>query len=83
LSTLTVVAGGTKLVSQYMVKNFQWQIQGVLFTADVMLLPLGGCELVLGVRWLSTLGTISWNFQDLTMKFMCDGKKDVKRHKSV
>ncbi|GKD05032.1 reverse transcriptase [Tanacetum coccineum] len=33
-----------------------------------MLLPFGGCEMVLEVQWLSTLGDIKWNFQDLTMK---------------
>ena len=73
------VAGGTKLVSQYMVKGFQWKIQGVVFETDVMLLPLGGCELVLGVQWLSTLGTISWNFQELTMKFAYGGQKVLLR----
>ncbi|GKA00791.1 retrotransposon-related protein [Tanacetum coccineum] len=40
------VAGGSKLISQYMVKNFQWKIQGVLFNTDVMLLPLGGWQKV-------------------------------------
>ncbi|GJU23444.1 putative alpha/beta hydrolase fold protein [Tanacetum coccineum] len=40
-------------------------IQDQQFIADVMVLPLGGCELVLGIQWLSTLGTIKWNFQDL------------------
>ncbi|GJY63672.1 retrotransposon-related protein [Tanacetum coccineum] len=40
------MAGGSKLISQYMVKNFQWKIQGVLFNTDVMLLPLGGWQKV-------------------------------------
>ncbi|GJU37686.1 reverse transcriptase [Tanacetum coccineum] len=69
------VAGGSKLVSQYMVKAFQWKIQTVLFEIDVMLLSLGGCEMVLGVYWLSTLGTIQWNFKDLIMQFYHEGKK--------
>ena len=73
------VAGGSKLISQYMVKNFQWKVQGVLFTSDVMLLPLGGCELVLGIQWLSTLGTIKWNFKELRMEFVFQGKKVVLR----
>ncbi|GJZ35754.1 retrotransposable element Tf2 [Tanacetum coccineum] len=61
------VAGGSKLISQYMVKDFQWKLQGIVFETDVMLFPLGGCEMVLGVQWLSTLGTIQWNFKDLVM----------------
>nr|GEX89973.1 hypothetical protein [Tanacetum cinerariifolium] len=69
------VAGGNKLVTKYMVYGFQWTIQDQQFTADVMVLPLGGCELVLGIQWLSTLGTMKWNFQDLVMKFVYEGRK--------
>ncbi|GJT50738.1 transposon ty3-I gag-pol polyprotein [Tanacetum coccineum] len=71
------MAGGSKLISQYIVKDFQWKIQGVFFATDVMLLPLGGCKLVLGIQWLSTLGNIQWNFQELKMEFMFQGKKDA------
>ena len=72
---LVNVAGGNKLVSQYMVYVFKWSIQGQMFQTDVMLLPLGGCEMVLGIQWLSTLGTVRWNFKDLVMKFVYEGKK--------
>ncbi|GJX33952.1 putative mitochondrial protein [Tanacetum coccineum] len=40
-----------------------------------MLLPLGGCEMVLGIQWLSILGTIEWNFKEPVMKFVYEGKK--------
>nr|GEY83971.1 hypothetical protein [Tanacetum cinerariifolium] len=42
--------------------------------ARVMLLPLGGCEMVLGMEWLSTLGDISCNFKDLRMSFKYTNK---------
>ncbi|GJV02666.1 putative mitochondrial protein [Tanacetum coccineum] len=42
---------------------------------DVMLLPLEGCEMVLGIQWLSTLGIIEWNFKEPVMKFVYEGKK--------
>ncbi|GJU00268.1 glycoside hydrolase, catalytic domain-containing protein [Tanacetum coccineum] len=48
---------------------------GVTFQADFMLIPLGGCEMVLGVQWLSTLGDIVCNFLKLKMEFMYKGKK--------
>lgn len=38
-----------------------------------MLLPLGGCEMVLGIQWSATLGDIQWNFKQLTMEFKCEG----------
>ncbi|GKF53365.1 hypothetical protein Tco_0160275, partial [Tanacetum coccineum] len=37
------------------------------------------CELVLGIKWLSTLGTIQWNFQELRIEFIFQGKKVVLR----
>ncbi|CAA7040954.1 unnamed protein product [Microthlaspi erraticum] len=32
-------------------------------------IPLGGCDIVLGVQWLATLGPITWDFQKLEMGF--------------
>ena len=34
---------------------------------------LGGCDMVLGIQWLSSLGTISWDFKYLHMEFMLKG----------
>ena len=39
------------------------------------LLELGGCDIVLGTQWLSTLGVISWNFKKLLMGFMFKGRQ--------
>lgn len=43
--------------------------------ADVLLLPLSGSDLVLGIQWFSALGPILWDFKNLTMEFQKDGKK--------
>ncbi|KAA3481040.1 reverse transcriptase [Gossypium australe] len=34
-----------------------------------MILPVKGCDLVLGIQWLLSLGPIIWNFSSLTMQF--------------
>ncbi|KAH9605981.1 hypothetical protein KSS87_012166 [Heliosperma pusillum] len=39
----------------------------------------GGCEMVLGVQWLSSLGPVVWDFDQLKMKFMYQGKRVVLR----
>nr|GEX89225.1 transposon Ty3-G Gag-Pol polyprotein [Tanacetum cinerariifolium] len=49
------VAGGKELVIVNECKDFQWQLYGQTFTTDGMLLLLGGCDMVLGIQWLSTL----------------------------
>ncbi|GJT35646.1 retrotransposable element Tf2 [Tanacetum coccineum] len=47
-----VVSGGRKLISNVVCKNFEWQLQGETFYTDMMILPLRGCEMVLGIQWL-------------------------------
>ncbi|GKG24459.1 reverse transcriptase, partial [Tanacetum coccineum] len=63
------VGDGYNIATNSECKQFHWQLQGVDFWSDVMLLPLGGCEMVLGIQWLSTLGDIKCNFKDLRMEF--------------
>ncbi|GJU70325.1 hypothetical protein Tco_1256584 [Tanacetum coccineum] len=41
--------------------DFEWQLQGETYI-DMMILPLGGCEMVLGIQWSTTLGDIKCNF---------------------
>lgn len=61
------------MVSTHAYKNFQLALQGHTYSTDVMLLPLGDCDMVLGIQWLTTLGNIQWNFKELTMTFKCEG----------
>ncbi|GKC95235.1 retrotransposon-related protein [Tanacetum coccineum] len=68
------VADGNKITSRSMCKNFSWMLNGERFSTVVILLPLGGCEMVLGVQWLATLGDIMWNFTSLTMQFQHEGR---------
>lgn len=49
-------------------------MQGIRFTTDVLLIDLGGCDMVLGVRWLATLGPIYWDFKELFMQFDVVGR---------
>lgn len=71
---LVAIANGEKLVCREVCQNLRWEIQGHEFMSDVFLLRLGGCDMVLGVEWLATLGDIVWNFQELTMKFSHKGQ---------
>ena len=63
------VANGEVLRTQEVCKNVTWESQRVLQTTDFLLLPLRGCDLVLGVQWLQTLGLITWDFNALIMRF--------------
>ena len=37
-------------------------------STDFIFIPLSGCDVVLGVQWLITLGPILWNFKKLTIQ---------------
>ena len=43
--------------------------------ADFFLLPLNNYEAMLRIKWLMTLGDISWNFMQLIMKFYSKEKQ--------
>ena len=73
------VADGSELRCDYICKKFNWRLQGNDFYTDVLLILLGSCDMVLGVQWLSTLGTIQWKFQTLQMEFQLGNKRYVLR----
>ena len=51
-------------------QNTKVKLQGYTFVVDLYVLPLVGCDMVLGIQWLRTLGPILWDFLNLTMQFV-------------
>ena len=43
--------------------------------SPMIAIPMGGADVVLGVQWLQSLGTMDFNFQKLFMKFSWEGKE--------
>ncbi|PKA66317.1 hypothetical protein AXF42_Ash007014 [Apostasia shenzhenica] len=64
-----MVVNGSKISLYQQIKDFQWQMQGVTFTANALLMPLESYNMILGVQWLSKLGIVNWSLKDLSMKF--------------
>ena len=73
------MANCQQLVCTSVCHNFAWSLLGEVFTTDVMLIPLGSCEMVLGVQWLTSLGPILWDLEKLRMEFKKDGRRMVLR----
>jgi hypothetical protein len=48
----------------------QYNLKSHMFSID-----MGGCDIVLGVEWLCTLGPITMDFKDLTMQFQQEGQQ--------
>nr|GEY02943.1 retrotransposable element Tf2 [Tanacetum cinerariifolium] len=51
-------------------KTMRVRGHGKVYEADVIILPLGGCEMVLGIQWLARLRTIQFDFKKLVMEFV-------------
>jgi hypothetical protein len=41
----------------------------------IISIPMGGFDVVLGLQWLQSLGTMDFNFQEIFMKFSLEGKE--------
>jgi hypothetical protein len=53
------VANGEVIRTKGECKDIQFKVQGLKLKVNFNLLSLGGCGIVLGTQWLSTLGMIS------------------------
>ena len=43
--------------------------------SPIISIPMGGVDVVLGVQWLQSLGTMDFNFQEILMKFYWKERK--------
>uniref|UniRef100_A0A2N9HZP8 Retrotransposon gag domain-containing protein n=1 Tax=Fagus sylvatica TaxID=28930 RepID=A0A2N9HZP8_FAGSY len=69
------VANGQVIRTLGECKEVKFKMQGLHLKLTFNLLELGGCGIVLGTQWLSTLGMINWDFKNLMMGFMHEGNK--------
>jgi len=74
---MVAVADGAQLQCQWVCKGFEWALEDVAYKTDAYIVPLGSCDMILGVQWLATLGSILWNFGKLTMQFRYKGEKQI------
>jgi hypothetical protein len=46
-----------------------------VMNSPMISIPMGGVDVVLGIQWLQSLGTMAFDFQELFMKFSLEGKE--------
>lgn len=69
------MANGGHVCGEKRIKIFTWSMQGKTFKADVILFPLVGCDVILGMHSLRTLGPVTWDCANLTMEFTLKDRK--------
>jgi hypothetical protein len=69
------VANGERIRSEGRCNGVQVCLNKAEFVIEFFLIPMEGCEVVLGAQWLQVLGPILWDFSKLNMKFMWKGNE--------
>lgn len=72
-----MVANENKLSCDSICTKFRWFMQGQSFEGRVLLMPLKGCKLILGIEWLNSLGVVKWDFPKPRMEFCTQAKEIV------
>ena len=54
--------------------GFCWEMQGEEFQANLRLLRLGGCHIVLGVDWMRKVSFVSFDFNNMEVTLDKKGK---------
>lgn len=73
-SLKVMVGNGNEIECHQICPQVKIHIQSHTFTVDLHVLPLSGADIVLGVQWIKSLGPILTDYNDLSMKFLKNGK---------
>ena len=74
---VVAVADGAKLPCQVICRGLQLRLGGLVHEIDAYIIPLGNWDMIMGVQWLATLGSILWDFKNLTMEFKYRGRRQL------
>ena len=70
-----MIANGGTINCSGKFHNVKLSMGEYVLSSPMLSIPMGGVDVVLGVQWLQSLGTIAFNFQELFMKFSVEGKE--------
>jgi len=70
-----MVANGRTINFSRKCHNIKLSIGEYVLNSSMFSIPMGGVDVVLGVQWLQSLGTITFNFQEFFLNFFWEGKE--------
>ena len=75
LECKVIVANGGTINCSGKCQNIKITMGGYVLNSTILSILMGGADVVLGVQWLQSLGTIAFNFQEIFLKFFSEGKE--------
>ena len=70
-----MVANGGIINISRKIHNIKLTMGGYVLNSPMLSIPMGGVDVILGVQWLQSLGTVAFNFKELFLKFFLEGKE--------
>lgn len=70
---IMTVANGDRTVRKIEINRLSWEMQGRKFIADIRVLKLDGCHMVLAVDWLREFSSVTFDFRQLIVQFVHEG----------
>ena len=70
-----MVANGGTINFSRKCHNIKLAMGEYVLNSPISSIPMGGANVVLGVQWLQSLGTVTFNFQELFLNFFSKGKE--------
>ena len=70
-----MVANGGTIKCSRKCHNIKLTMGEYVLTSPMFSIPMGGADVVLGVQWLQSLGTVAFNFQELFLNFFSEGQE--------
>ena len=64
-----MVANGGTINCYIKCHNIKLTMGEYVLNSPMLSIPMGGANVVLGVQWLQSLGTVAFNFQELFLNF--------------
>ena len=70
-----MVANGGTINCSGKCHNIKLEMGEYVFNSPILSIPMAGVDVVLGVQWLQSLGTVAFNFQELFLNFFQKERK--------
>ena len=70
-----MVANGGTINCSRKCHNIKLTMGEYVLNSQIISIPMGGADVVLGVQCLQSLGTVAFNFQEIFWKFFSEGKE--------
>ena len=70
-----MVANGGNINFSGKFHNIKLTMREYVLNSPILSIPMGGVDVVLGLQWLQSLGTVAFNFQEFFLKIFLEGKE--------